>query len=191
MHPFDPVDLLRRRHALTAGAEPLARLQDVDRAVLLVDDLLVKTDRASMAWSLEARVPFLDPVVTDFALSLPRRMRVRLLGKKVLLRAAAAPLLPAEIVRRRKRGFSIPAAAWLRGDLAPFAREVLSHEALRRQGFFSPEAVDRLFADHVSGREDLSRQIWGLLSFTLWHEHHVERTPSAVSVGHTGVGALA
>jgi asparagine synthase (glutamine-hydrolysing) len=189
-HPFDPVELLRERYAESAGAEELARLQDVDRAVLLVDDLLVKTDRASMAWSLEARVPFLDTVVTDFALALPRQRRVSLLRKKALLRAAARELLPESVVRGRKRGFSIPAAAWLRGGLAPFAREVLSHETLRRQGFFAPQAVDRLLQDHVAGREDLSRQIWGLLAFTLWHEHHVGRTPGPLSPQASPVGAL-
>jgi asparagine synthase (glutamine-hydrolysing) len=189
-HRFDPVDLLRERYAQSEGAEPLARLQDVDRAVLLVDDLLVKTDRASMAWSLEARVPFLDTEVTDLALALPRRRRVSLLRKKALLRAAARPLLPSEIVRGRKRGFSIPAAAWLRGELSTFARDVLSTEALERQGFFSPTAVHRLLDDHVAGREDLSRQIWGLLSFTLWHERHVEREPSALGPGLQKVATL-
>ena len=174
---FDPVDLLRTRFAETEGAELLARLQDVDLGTYLVDDLLVKTDRASMAHSLEARVPFLDPVVTNFALGLPTRHKVRGLRKKVLLRKAAAPLVPPELLRRRKRGFSIPAAAWLRGELEPFARETLSAEALRRQGFFQPEAVSRLIDDHVAGREDLSRQLWGLLAFTLWHERHVEETP--------------
>jgi asparagine synthase (glutamine-hydrolysing) len=174
---FDPVDLLRARFAETEGAELLARLQDVDLGTYLVDDLLVKTDRASMAHSLEARVPFLDPVVTNFALGLQTRHKVRGLRKKVLLRKAAAPLVPPELLRRRKRGFSIPAAAWLRGELEPFARETLSAEALRRQGFFQPEAVSRLIDDHVAGREDLSRQLWGLLAFTLWHERHVEQTP--------------
>jgi asparagine synthase (glutamine-hydrolysing) len=174
---FDPVDLLRARFAQTEGAELLARLQDVDLGIYLVDDLLVKTDRASMAHSLEARVPFLDPVVTNFALALPSRHKVRGLRKKVLLRKATAPLVPPELLRRRKRGFSIPAAAWLRGKLEPFARETLSPQALRRQGFFQPEAVTRLIDDHVAGREDLSRQLWGLLAFTLWHERHVERTP--------------
>jgi len=174
---FDPVDLLRARFAETDGAELLARLQDVDLGTYLVDDLLVKTDRASMAHSLEARVPFLDPVVTNFALGLPTRHKVRGLRKKVLLRKAAAPLVPPELLRRRKRGFSIPAAAWLRGELEPFARETLSAAALRRQGFFRPEAVSRLIDDHVSGREDLSRQLWGLLAFTLWHERHFEQTP--------------
>src|SRR5437867_3165439 len=174
---FDPVDLLRERFAETEGAELLARLQDVDLGLYLVDDLLVKTDRASMAHSLEARVPYLDTAVTDLALVLPTRMKLRGLRKKVLLRKAAAPLLPREIVHGKKRGFSIPAAAWLRGELEPFARETLSPDVLRRQGFFRPEVVGRLLDDHVTGREDRSRQLWGLLAFTLWHECHVERKP--------------
>jgi asparagine synthase (glutamine-hydrolysing) len=176
-HGFDPVDLYRARFAETEGAELLARLQDVDLGIYLVDDLLVKTDRASMAHSLEARVPFLDPAVTNFAATLPAKHRVRGLRKKVLLRKAVAPLIPSQIVRGKKRGFSIPAAAWLRGELEPFARETLSPEGLRRQGFFRPEAVTALLDRHVAAREDLSRQLWGLLAFTLWHQHHVEREP--------------
>ena len=119
------------------------------------------------------------PDLTDgfLALALPNRQKVRGLAKKVLLRRAAAPLLPRKIVYGRKRGFSIPAGAWLRGELEPFAREVLAHDALERQGFFRPEAVSRVLDDHVSGREDRSRQLWGLLAFTLWHERHVERRP--------------
>jgi asparagine synthase (glutamine-hydrolysing) len=178
---FDPVDLYRSRFAETEGAELLARLQDVDLGIYLVDDLLVKTDRASMAHSLEARVPFLDPVVTNLALALPTRHRVRGLRKKVLLRRAVAPLVPERILRGKKRGFSIPAAAWLRGELEPFARETLSAETLRRQGFFRPEAVRALVDRHVAGKEDLSRQLWGLLAFTLWHERHVEREPAPLA----------
>jgi asparagine synthase (glutamine-hydrolysing) len=177
---FDPVGLLRERFAETEGAELLARLQDVDLGTYLVDDLLVKTDRASMAHSLEARVPFLDTVVANLALMLPTRQRVSGLRKKVLLRKAVAPLLPDQIVKGKKRGFSIPAAAWLRGELEPFARETLSPETLRRQGFFRPEAVTRLIEAHVAGKEDLSRQLWGVLAFTLWHERHVEREPGAL-----------
>jgi asparagine synthase (glutamine-hydrolysing) len=177
---FDPVDLLRARYEETRGADELARLQDVDLGVYLVDDLLVKTDRASMAHSLEARVPYLDPVVTNLALALPTRHQVRGLSKKVLLRKAAKPLLPREIVHGKKRGFSIPAAAWLRGELEPFARETLSEGTLRRQGLFQPAVVQRELDDHVAGREDRSRQLWGLLAFTLWHERHVERKPGDV-----------
>ena len=177
---LDPVDLLRTRYAETDGAELLARLQDVDLGTYLVDDLLVKTDRASMAHSLEARVPYLDPLVAGLAMSLPTRLKVSGLKKKRLLRKAAEPLLPRRIVYGRKRGFSIPATAWLRGELEPFARDVLSAETLRRQAFFRPEPVARLLDRHVAGREDLSRQLWGLLAFTLWYERHVERTPGAL-----------
>jgi asparagine synthase (glutamine-hydrolysing) len=125
-------------------------------------------------------VPYLDTVVTNLALALPTRHKVRGLSKKVLLRKAAAPLLPSAIVHGKKRGFSIPAAAWLRAELEPFARETLSEETLRRQGFFEPRVVRSLLDDHVAGREDLSRQLWGLLAFTLWHERHVEREPGDV-----------
>jgi asparagine synthase (glutamine-hydrolysing) len=173
----DPVDVLRARYAETAGAELLARLQDVDTGIYLVDDLLTKTDRASMAHSLEARVPFCDPVIASFALSLATRHKVRGLRKKLLLRKAAAPLLPKRIVYGKKRGFSIPAAAWLRGDLEPFARDTLSTDTLRRQGFFEAQVVHRLLDEHVAGKHDWSRQLWGLLAFTLWHTQHVEREP--------------
>jgi asparagine synthase (glutamine-hydrolysing) len=169
---FDPLAVYRRRYAETAGAEPLARMQDMDLGIYLVDDLLVKTDRASMAHSLEARVPFLDTAVSDLALALPTHMKVRRLQKKLLLRRAVEPLLPREIVHGRKQGFSIPAAAWLRGELQPFARDVLSAETIRRQGFFRPDAVTALLDRHVARREDLSRQLWCLLSFTLWFERY-------------------
>jgi asparagine synthase (glutamine-hydrolysing) len=174
---FDPVDVYRARYDETAGSDELARLQDVDFGVYLVDDLLVKTDRASMAHSLEARVPFLDSTVTNFAFALSARHKVRGLSKKVLLRKALEPLLPGEIVHGRKRGFSIPAAAWLRGELEPFARGTLSDATLERQGFFDPGTTRRLLDTHVTGKEDLSRQLWGLLAFTLWYERHVEQEP--------------
>ncbi len=179
-HGSDPLEPYRERYAKTADAEPLARLQDVDLGIYLVDDLLVKTDRASMAHSLETRVPFLDPAVADFAFALPTSHKVRGLRKKVLLRRALAPLLPRTIVHGRKHGFSIPVAAWLRGPMEPFARDVLSPETLKRQGYFRSEAVERLLDDHVARREDYSRQIWGLLAFTLWHERYA-RVPEALT----------
>jgi asparagine synthase (glutamine-hydrolysing) len=145
--------------------------------------LLVKTDRASMAHSLEARVPFLDSVVTNFAFVLPAKHKVRGLSKKVLLRKAAAPLVPHEVVHGRKRGFSIPAAAWLRCELEPFARSTLSPGTLRSQGFFQPEPVTRLLDEHVAGAQDWSRQLWGLLAFTLWYERHVEQNPPTLRSG--------
>jgi asparagine synthase (glutamine-hydrolysing) len=177
----DPLDVYRERYAETEGADELARLQDLDLGIYLVDDLLVKTDRASMAHSLEARVPFLDPVVAELALALETKQKVRGFSKKRLLRRAAAPLLPREIIRGRKQGFSIPVAAWLRGDLAPFARDVLSPETIERQGYLDAGAVAQVLDEHISGKEDLSRQIWGLLAFTLWFDRYA-REPASASV---------
>jgi len=164
----DPLDLYRARYAETVGAAPLARLQDVDLGLYLPDDLLVKTDRMSMAHSIEARVPFLDPVVADLALALPSRHKVVGASTKRLLRRAVAPLVPREVAHGPKRGFSIPAAAWLRGPLLPFARDVLSADAVRAGGVFDAATVARVLERHASGAEDLSRQLWGLMAFTLW-----------------------
>jgi len=175
----DPLAVYRARYAETEGAQELARLQDLDLGIYLVDDLLVKTDRASMAHSLEARVPFLDPVVAELALALDTKQKVRGFSKKRLLRRAVAPLLPREIIRGRKQGFSIPVAAWLRSELEPFARDVLSAATIERQGCLRPEAVTRALDDHVAGREDLSRQIWGLLAFTLWFDRYAREPASA------------
>jgi asparagine synthase (glutamine-hydrolysing) len=175
LHPdlrakYDPLESQRARYAETARSEELVRLQDIDLGGYLVDDLLVKADRAGMAHSLETRVPYLDGVVTSFALALPTKLKVRGLAKKWLLRRAVEPLLPRSVVHGRKRGFSIPAAAWLRGPLLPFARDTLSAENLGQQGLFEPAVVSRLLDDHAAGREDLSRQLWCLLSFTLWQD---------------------
>jgi asparagine synthase (glutamine-hydrolysing) len=164
----DPLAPLRARYAETVGAAPLARLQDVDLGLYLVDDLLVKTDRMTMAHSLEARVPFLDAEVAALALALPSGQKVRGAATKRLLRQAVAPLVPREIARGPKRGFSIPAAAWLRGPLLPLARELLAPAALRADGIFEPAAVGRVLERHASGTEDLSRQLWGLMMFRLW-----------------------
>src|SRR4051794_4369607 len=176
----DPLDVYRARWAETEGADTLARLQDVDRAIYLVDDLLVKTDRMSMAHSLELRVPFLDPVVAGLALALPVPARVRGFAKKRLLRSAVEPLVGRQIARGRKKGFSIPAAAWLRGELEPFCREVLGAERLRRQGYLEPAAVARLIGAHVARREDNSRQLWGLMTLSLWLDG-LEREPVAAA----------
>jgi asparagine synthase (glutamine-hydrolysing) len=177
-----PLDLLSARYAESEGLEDLARVMDLDIGVFLVDDMLVKTDRASMAHSLEVRVPILDPVVVDFALALPSDMKVRALSrrKKYLLKKAAEPLLPREILSGEKRGLSIPLAAWLRGELQPLVRDVLSPDSLRRQGYFDPAAVEELVDDHVAGRSDESRKLWALLTFCRWIDR---RTTVALVMG--------
>jgi asparagine synthase (glutamine-hydrolysing) len=168
----DPLEIIRPHFDATEGAEELARMMGLDVAVFMVDDMLVKTDRASMAHSLEARVPLLDPVVAELALALPSSLKVRGLAKKRLLRRAVAPLLPREILEGKKRGFSAPIGAWLRGELQPLTRDVLSPAAVRRQGFFRPDVVTRLVDDHVAGSADHSRKIWALLTFALWFDRY-------------------
>jgi asparagine synthase (glutamine-hydrolysing) len=166
----DPLAVHRARWAETAGAPQIARLQDVDLGTFLADDLLLQTDRAGMAHGLEIRVPFLDPVVAELARTLPTAAKLRGLQTKAILRDAAAPLLPADIVRGPKRGFVAPAAAWLRGPLRGLAADVLSEATLRRQGFLRPAAVQALLARHVAREEDLARPLWALMAFTLWHD---------------------
>jgi asparagine synthase (glutamine-hydrolysing) len=166
----DVLSAHRARFAETADADPLARFQDLDLGTYLVDDLLVKSDRASMAHSLEVRVPFVDPEVVRTAFSLATRHKIRGGDKKRVLKDAAAPLVPAEVLSAPKQGFSIPAADWLRGDLQPLAREALSDGKLAAGGLLDPGAARRLLDAHVAQRTDNSRQLWGLLMLTLWYE---------------------
>ena len=145
---------------------------DLDIGIFLVDDMLARTDRASMAHSLETRVPFLDPVICEFAFALPSRMKVRRFQKKRLLKKAVEPLVPDSILNAEKRGFSMPLAAWLRGELKPMVRDLLSADNIRRQGFFRPEAVRRLIDEHWAGHVDHHRKIWALLVFSLWFDRY-------------------
>jgi asparagine synthase (glutamine-hydrolysing) len=169
----DPLALHRARWAESEGSEELTRILDLDVGTYLVDELLVKVDRASMAHSLETRVPFLDPVVAELAFALPANAKVQGLRKKRLLRKALAPLVPAEILAARKQGFTLPASQWLRGPLAPYAREMLGPSVVRRQGVFREGAVTRLLEDHIAGTRDNWKQLWTLLSFTTWYDRYV------------------
>jgi asparagine synthase (glutamine-hydrolysing) len=169
----DVLAVHRARWAETEGAEPVARLQDVDLATFCGDDLLGQADRAGMAHGVEVRVPFLDREVADLALALPVDLRVRGLQTKRLLRQAVAPLLPADVVRGPKKGFVAPAAAWLRGPLEGFARDVLGSAAV-----YDRRVALGLLDRHVARREDLSRPLWGLLALALWHDAHLARPPA-------------
>ncbi len=168
----DPIDLLRPTYDETDGADRLARIMDVDLRVFLVEDMLVKTDRTSMAQSLEARVPFLDPAITNLALMIPSRHKVRGLTKKRLLRKALAPLVPEMVLNGKKQGFSIPVGTWLREDLQPVVREMLAPSEIRKQGVFQDATVTRLVDQHSRGERDHSRQLWALLIFGLWHQRY-------------------
>lgn len=170
------VDLLRAAHDAYPHADPLNRLMAVDQAVSLVDDMLTKVDRTSMAHSLEVRVPLLDHPLVEWLARVPAARKVTpvRLRLKALLKDAAEGLLPRDVVHRPKAGFHVPLPGWLRGELRPLLERQLAPAVVRRQGVFDPAAVDEVVRAHLAGRRELSRNLWGLLMFGLWHERHLE-----------------
>jgi asparagine synthase (glutamine-hydrolysing) len=155
-----------------AGIVDAALLTDL--MTYLPNDLLVKVDIATMAVSLEARSPFLDHKVIEFAASLPENLKLRGLTTKYLLKKVLRRLLPSENLDRRKMGFGVPIGHWFRGKLEPFLREtILSEKALKR-GLFKPEAIKRLVELHVRRERDYSHQLWTLMMLELWFERFID-----------------
>ena len=145
-----------------------------DTMTYLPNDLLVKVDIATMANSLEARSPFLDHHVIEFAASLPEKFKLRGLTTKYLLKRVLRKLLPAENLDRRKMGFGVPIGHWFRGTLQPFLRETILSEAALKRDLFRPEAVRRLVESHTRGERDYSHQLWTLLMLELWFQRFID-----------------
>jgi asparagine synthase (glutamine-hydrolysing) len=145
-----------------------------DTMTYLPNDLLVKMDIASMSVSLEARSPFLDHHLMEFAASLPENLKLRGLKTKYLLKRVLKRLVPQENLTRRKMGFGVPIGSWFRGSMQPLLREtVLSDRALKR-GLFKPDAVRALVEQHVSRRVDHSHRLWSLLMLELWFQRFID-----------------
>ncbi|MFH0962846.1 MAG: asparagine synthase (glutamine-hydrolyzing) [Planctomycetota bacterium] len=159
---------------LASTGTPLEMAQRIDLRMYLEEDILVKTDRASMANSLEVRVPYLDHRIVEFALGLPMRWKLHGVTTKWILKRIAQRYLPARIVHRPKKGFGIPVARWLDGDLKSWAAELLSETRLARQGIFDPAAVTKLLADHHANRRDNRKGLWTILIFQLWYSRFME-----------------
>jgi asparagine synthase (glutamine-hydrolysing) len=139
-----------------------------DLLTYLPDDLLVKSDMASMRESVELRAPLLDHKLVELGLGLPLEMRLTRRRGKVVLREAFADALPAATLRGRKKGFGIPLAKWLRGSLRGHVRELVLGDVLRQSGFFRREALAGLVNDHLAGRDDHSHRLWALMMLALW-----------------------
>jgi len=152
--------------------DPLARVGYVFARQYMLDYILVKVDRCAMMHSLEVRAPFLDRDVAEFICRLPSRYKLRGAKRKYLLKKAVAGILPKEILGRGKRGFLIPTASWLRGQLRPQVDALLGERHLKEQGIFNPEEVTRLVAEHASGAADHRKKLWTLLVLQLWLAHH-------------------
>ena len=137
----------------------------------LGEDILTKVDRASMATSLEVRAPYLDVEFAEFVNDLPSNLKIRGTVRKYLLKKSLEKKLPASILHRKKKGFGIPLANWLKKELKPLLLDVFSPDRIKRRGLFDAGAVESLLKDHFSGRKDHRKQIWTLLMFEMWKDN--------------------
>ena len=151
--------------------DPIHAMMYLDTMTYLPDDILAKVDRASMAVSLESRVPFLDPDVAAFAWRLPLSAKVRGGTGKHILRELLYRHVPAAIIDRPKMGFGVPIDEWLRGPLRDWADDLLSRERLSRDGVFAVEPIVRMWEEHRSGQRRWHYKLWNILMFQAWYEH--------------------
>lgn len=171
----DAIDLYRSLFARSTARHPLNRMLYVDTRFYLPNDMLVKVDRMTMAHGLEAREPFLDYRLVEFAASLPPDLKLhRGRHKKYLLRSVMQDKLPQTVLQRKKQGFNVPNARWIKHGLRPFVMDHLSSSRLSNMGLFDETFVANLLQNHFSGRADNSHQIWCLLTLSLWWHQFIE-----------------
>lgn len=155
----------------------ITRMQHVDARTYLVDDILVKVDKASMFNSLEVRTPLLDQYLAEYVASLSPNIRTRNGTLKYLLKKVAVDMLPAEILTRRKQGFSAPLKHWFRGELMDFARELLDSPKAQQRGMFQPGFIRNLLQLHAHTQHaNYSPAIWSLLCLELWFQTYIDES---------------
>lgn len=170
-----------RRRFVPPGLGSLQTLIEQYCRTYLQEDILTKTDRASMACALEVRAPFLDPNVVEFLYHVPARWKLRGWRTKVLLKQAARNRLPDVVRQRRKKGFGIPVARWLCGELRGLMRDTLAAPRLRAQGLFRPEWVQRVIREHLDRKRDHRKALWTLITFQLWYDRYGRGLPVVAS----------
>ena len=174
-------DALDAAFGETLEGDPLSRMMRVDLLTQLPDDLLMLTDRMTMATSLECRVPFLDNTMIDLGLQMPSRVKIHGRRLKHVLKRALRDVLPAEILERGKRGFGAPVGAWFKHELAPLVRQVLSRESVERRGLFHWDVVRRTINLHEDNREDYTDHLLALTNLELWSRVYLDgETPAEV-----------
>ncbi|MHA7816380.1 MAG: asparagine synthase (glutamine-hydrolyzing) [Pseudohaliea sp.] len=176
---YHPSQLTLDAYARSGGPDHLARILYTDFKTYLPGDILVKVDRMSMANSLEVRAPLLDYTLVELAARLPSNLKLRDGEKKYILKRVFEKDLPADILYRRKMGFSVPLADWLRGELKELAEDALFNSPAGIRDYFKPRAVRRLWRAHQRGRADHSTVLWSLLMFQLWWDAYMPAEPPA------------
>jgi asparagine synthase (glutamine-hydrolysing) len=170
----------------------LERYLRIDQSYYLPDDILYKTDRMSMAHSLEVRPPFLDHRIVEFAASLPQNFKIRGGTLKYILRELMKDKLPPAVIRRKKEGFDIPIHDWFRGPLRALLLDTLTDEAVARSGLFRPEKVRSLVRAHLERRANLGYHLWGLMILFLWMRRwRIDTAPYALEERKVGERAAA
>ena len=165
----------REMLTLCDATDEVERMQFLDINFYMAEDILTKVDRAAMAVSLETRAPFLDPRIGQFAASLPLTYKLHGSQGKYILKKAMEPLLPANILHRKKKGFGIPIADWLTGRLNPLMHDLLAEHRLKDQGLFDPTFVSHIIREHETGFASNHKQLWTLLVFQLWYDQFLKR----------------
>jgi len=145
----------------------------LDLNTYLVDDILVKVDRMSMAASLETRVPFLDHHIVEFLFQIPGRLKLKGMSSKWLLKKTMERLLPKENIYRKKEGFSIPIKHWLRTELKEMMQDYLQESRIKKEGLFNAKEVNQLVDSHLKKKSNNSHQIWALLVFEIWKDNYL------------------
>jgi asparagine synthase (glutamine-hydrolysing) len=148
----------------------VTRLQFTDIVTNIPDQVLTRFDRASMAVSLEVRVPILDHRVVEFVWSLPRHMKIRHGERKWLLRQILYKYVPKKLIERPKMGFGIPLDDWIRGPLRDWAEELLSERTLKETGLLNPLPIRKKWSQHLSGTYDFKKQLWSALMLQAWYQ---------------------
>jgi len=171
---INPADNLARWLAQANGAGTVDAVLLTDTMTYLPDDLLVKVDIATMAVSLEARSPFLDHNVIEFAASLPENLKLKGMTSKYLLKKILGKLLPQENLKRRKMGFGVPISHWFRGEMKNFLHEVLLTEKAQKRGILKREKIEELITRHTSGARDYGHGLWTLLMLELWFQEFID-----------------
>lgn len=178
----DRFDAIGHAFQNASGSDALNRMMAVDAETQLPDDLLLLTDKMSMATSLECRVPLLDHELVELAARIPESIKIRGGHLKHVMKKAVANMLPEDILDRKKRGFGTPMGAWLKRDLKPLLTRVLDERTVSQRGLFRFDVVKRLVGDHESNRIDGTDQLLSLLNLEIWSRIYLDkRTPNDVS----------